>query len=62
MRKLFNIGVEGNLWTIVNSLHQEAQSAVKWQGEISEKFKVDQGVRQGGILSTVLYKVYSSNI
>ena len=48
MRKLFNIGVEGNLWTLVNSLHQDAQSAVKWQGEISEKFKVDQGVRQGG--------------
>ena len=31
MRKLFYIGVEGNLWTLVNSLHQDAQSAVKWQ-------------------------------
>ena len=63
MRKLFNIGVEGNLWSLVNSLHQDAKSAVKWQGEISEKFNVDQGVRQGvGILSTDLDKVYSNNL
>ena len=62
MPKLFNIRVEDNLWTLVNSLHQDTQSAVKWQGEISEKFKVDQGVRQGGILSTDLYKVYSNNL
>ena len=52
MRKLFNIGAEGNMWTIINSLHQDARSAVKWQGEISKQFRVEQGVRQGGILST----------
>ena len=74
MRKLFNIGVEGNLWTLVNSLHQDAKSAVKWQGDISKhlrhdiwgyiskKFQVEQGVRQGGILSTDLYKVYSNSL
>ena len=62
MRKLFNIGVEGNLWTLVNGLHQDAKSAVKWQGDISKKFQVEQGVRQGGILSTDLYKVYSNSL
>ena len=50
-RKLYNIGIEGNMWTLINSLHQDAKSAVKWQGEISEQFRVDQGVRQGGILT-----------
>ena len=59
MRKLFNIGVEGNMWTIINSLHQDARSAVKWQGAISKQFRVEQGVRQGGILSTDFYKVYN---
>ena len=62
MLKLFNIGVEGNLWTLVNSLHQDAKSAVKWQGDISKKFQVEPGVRQGGILSTDLYKVYSNSL
>ena len=62
MRKLFNIGVEGNMWTLINSLHKDAKSAVKWQGEISEQFRVEQGVRQGGILSTDLYKVYNDGL
>ena len=57
MCKLFHIGIEGNLWTLISSLHQDAKSAVKWQGQISEKFRMEQGVRQGGILSTDLYKV-----
>ena len=59
MRKLFNIGGEGNMWTIINSLHQDARSAAKWQGEISKQFRVEQGVIQGGILSTDFYKVYN---
>ena len=62
MRKLFHIGIEGNLWTLISSLHQDAKSAVKWQGQISEKFRVEQGVRQGGILSTDLYKVYEDSL
>ena len=62
MRKLLHIGVEGNLWTLISSLRQEAKSAVKWQGQISEKFRVEQGVRQGRILSTDLYKVYGDSL
>ena len=28
MRKLCNIGVEENMWTLINSLHQDAKSVV----------------------------------
>ena len=31
---------------------------VKWIGELSDRFKIRQGVRQGGILSTLFYKIY----
>ena len=37
MRKLFHVGIEGHLWALIGSLHQDAKSAVKWQGQISEK-------------------------
>jgi hypothetical protein len=33
-------------------------SKIKWMGEISQKFPIHQGVCQGGVLSTHLYKVY----
>ena len=35
---------------------------VKWEGAVSEKFQVWQGVRQGGILSTNLYKAYGNGL
>ena len=62
LRKLFHIGVEGATWTLIHSLHQDAESIIKWNGAYSEAFKVQQGVRQGGILSTDLYKLYGNNL
>jgi hypothetical protein len=33
-------------------------SQVKWNGYTSNNFNIKQGVRQGGVLSTHLYKSY----
>ena len=62
LRKLFHAGVDGVTWSLIHSLHQDAESAVKWNGVCSEAFKITQGVRQGGILSTDLYKLYGSDL
>lgn len=58
LRRLYHIGVNDKTWSIIQSLHEDASSAIKWNGHISEFFKINQGVRQGGILSADLYKVY----
>lgn len=58
MWKLFHIGVEGVTWNLIYSLHREAQTVIHWCGQISEPFEIQQGVRQGGVLSTDLYRVY----
>ena len=47
-----------DLWNIVDELYSKMSSRIKWQGECSESFTVNQGVRQGGILLTSLYKMY----
>ena len=39
-------------------LYQDITSKIKWFGGLSDSFPINQGVRQGGILSTDLYKVY----
>jgi hypothetical protein len=39
-------------------MHQNATSAIKWEGNISEQFPVIQGVCLGGILSADLCKLY----
>ncbi|CAG2257578.1 unnamed protein product [Mytilus edulis] len=58
MRRLFHCGIDDTLWRIIQSMHWQSTSAIKWEGMIADEFPVSQGVRQGGILSTDLYKVY----
>ena len=58
MRRLYHTGVDSTHWSLVDDMHQNASSIVKLAGEHSDPFKVNQGVRQGGILSADLYKVH----
>ena len=63
LRQLYHIGVEGKTWPLIHCLHEDAESVVKWQGNLSEPFKVHQGgKRQGGILSTDLFKVHGNGL
>ena len=62
LRKLFHTGVEGVSWSLIHSLHTEAESVIKCQRALSEVLKVRQGVRQGRILSTNLYKLYDNDL
>ena len=62
LRKIFNVGVQGSLWVCMKNLYRGAFSAVKWQGQISEMFEIKQGVRQGGILSTLHYKLFNDDL
>ncbi|MCG8047714.1 MAG: reverse transcriptase domain-containing protein, partial [Candidatus Thiodiazotropha endolucinida] len=62
LRKLFHIGIEGPEWSLIHSMHVGAESVVKWEGATSDPFQVQQGVRQGGILSTDLYKLYGNRL
>lgn len=58
MRGVYHAGIEDKHWSLISSLHQNAASTIKWGGNISDCFLVSLGVRQGGILSTDLYKLY----
>jgi len=33
---------------LIKDLHENAKSVVKWEGNISQPFQVNQGYRQGG--------------
>ena len=42
----------------MEDLNQDISSKIKWFGGLSDSFPINQSVRQGGILSTDLYKIY----
>ena len=58
MRRLYHTGVQDKHWILINDMHQNATSTIKWASEKSEPFNIRVGVRQGGILSSGLYKVH----
>ena len=62
LRKIYNVGIQGKLWTCLSNLYKGATSAVKWQGVFSPMFEIKQGVSQGGILSTLHYKLFNNEL
>ena len=36
-------GLDDKHWTIIQSMHEGASSAIKWNGKISDQFEVLQG-------------------
>ena len=57
-RRMYHAEIQDKTWTIIKSLHHNAESYIKWAGSTSDCFNVGMGVRQGGILSTDHYKLY----
>jgi exonuclease III len=44
---------------LIINLYWHQQASVRWQGDVSRDFKVERGVRQGCIISPLLFNLYS---
>ena len=62
LEELYHAGVSGNLWLTFRQLYQNPSTAIKWNGFLSDNFNVKQGVRQGGVTSAPIYKVYTNRL
>ncbi|CAC5411757.1 unnamed protein product [Mytilus coruscus] len=62
MDKALDQNIHPTYWKILTELYDGLSSKVKWMDGLSEPFKIKQGVRQGGILSTHLYKIFVQDL
>ena len=62
MRKVYNYNIAPTSWTLIDDLDTNSYSAVKWNGHVSSLLEISQGVKQGGLLSADLYKVYGEDL
>ena len=60
--KLFHLGVRGDLWHTLFNWYSSSTSSVLWYDRVSRPFLVRQGVRQGAVLSPLLYAVFTSEL
>ena len=51
-------GVPPCLLAVISNWYSKLSAVVRWNHVFSDKFKVSGGVRQGGVLSPVLFNLY----
>ncbi len=61
-KKLYNTDVDHQLWRIVDDMYVGLSEVIRWKSQFSRPFLIKQGVKQGGILSPVLYKLYVNDL
>ena len=61
-RRVFLAGIDDGHWGLIKNLHENAKSVIKWEGNISQPFQINQGDRQDVILSTNLCKCYINQL
>lgn len=62
LRNVLIIGTHPATWLLMDEVHKYTESCVKWTNQLSEKFPILQGVKQSGLLSANLYKLYIEDL
>lgn len=60
--KLYNHGIKGDIWFTLFNWYNRLQSSVVWEGSVSRQFAIKQGVRQGAVLSPLLYAIFTNDL
>ncbi len=62
LTKLHNKGIRGKIWDLIHHWYAASTTAILWEGKISTPVRISQGVRQGAILSPLLYSIYVDDL
>lgn len=60
--KLLALGIHGRFYKAIQSLYTNVSCAVRVNGNLSDWFSVDKGVKQGCLLSPALFSVYINSL
>ena len=58
MKKLINFGIKGNFFNILRNIYTSDKACIKLNNSRSDPFDLNLGVRQGCILSPLLFNIF----
>ena len=60
--KLRDVGITGKVFNIIRNIYSSDQACIKVDGKIGKPFKISQGVRQGCVLSPLLFNIFMAGL
>ena len=60
MYSVWNIGIRGMVWQLIDNLYKNVQAMVKFGNVSTDFFEIDEGVKQGCALPSLILHLYSS--
>ena len=60
--KMLELGVRGEMWSVINVMYKVSRVQYDYDGECSEAFDVQQGVAQGCSLSPILLSLFINGL
>lgn len=60
--KLLKVGIGGPFYNIIKSMYQNVTASVKNGNQLSDQFSIQRGVKQGDILSPLLFNIFMNDI
>ena len=61
-KRLWEEGVRGKMWRMIKAMYRTVQSSVLVDGEQTEMFELNTGLRQGCVLSPVLFSFFINGL
>lgn len=61
-QKLHNYGIKGKFYKTLQNMYLNDKGCIKIGGELTEDFEINQGVKQGCILSPLLFNIFLSDL
>ena len=61
-KKLYQSGIEHQMWTLVDNMYINTKEKVRWNSLDSRTFHIQRGVKQGSVISPLLYKLYINDL
>ena len=60
--RLWKKGIRGKMWKTLKNFYRETWTRIRINGKMTKEFKTEKGVKQGGVLSPILFSIYINKL